>query len=613
MNLAADILQRSAKNGFRRLRNFRAARLLFIKAYVGQYYDQDHGVLGQEPLNLAFTAIRALIPNLVARNPKNVVGSDYLMYRSYGELIALALDYMSKKLTLPVILQRGLVDAIFTMGIFKVGLMTSKSLVYFGDEGVDPGQLYVDTVDFDDFTFDPDTRQLKKAAFLGERIRVERDEILESGLYDNGIIEKLPSSVDRALDRERNVRNLSAGQLNRRMTDKLHDYIDLLEMWLPGPDVLVTLPYKGATHGKFAREETFNGPEEGPYTFLSLTPPVPDNPLPVQLAGVWHDLHTIGNRIAKKALDQAEAQKDILGYQSNSADDAQEIVDAKNLEAVRMDNPDGAKMYSFGGQNPQNIAMTAQILSWFDQFSGNTSMLAGTRLETNVATVANILSQGAATGITYMKDRVYAATQEIMRKCAWYLNTDPIIKLPLIQRETIPAEYDITDEEIRMISPARTQETQVFLTPEMRRGDFLDFAFEIEQDSMAPINWQLRSQQLETLAIRVIPAAAAAAQICAQMGTPFSFQRFVTRIAKMMNLDWIDEIFQSPELVAQMAMVARQGPQPQNSKGAASMAAMQQNKGAAVAKTPPPTGTRQKQEAQVGANQSQRELPIRES
>ena len=612
MNLAARTLQEAATNGFRRLRNFRQTRLMFIRSYVGQYYDQDHGTLGQEPLNLAFTAIRALVPNVVTRNPKNIVGSDYLIYRSYGELLALALDYLSKKQKLPATLQRGLVDAIFTLGIFKVGLMTSNSLVYFGDEGVDPGQLYVDTVDFDDFTFDPDTRQLEKATFLGERIRVERDEILESGEYDNGIIERLPSSIDKELDRHKNVRGLSASQVNRRMTSKLHDYIDLLELWLPGPNVIVTLPYKSSVGGKFLREETFNGPDDGLYTFLALTPPVPDNPLPVQLAGVWHDLHTIGNRIAKKALDQAEAQKDILGYQRQFADDAQEIVDAKNLDAVAMDDPNSAKMFSIAGQNPQNIAMTAQILAWFDQFSGNTSMLAGTKLETNVATVANILSQGAATGITYMKDRVYTATQEIMRKCAWYLHTDPIIKLPLIQRETIPAEYDITDTEIRMISPARTQETQVFLTPEMRRGDFLDFAFEIEQDSMAPINWQVRSQQMEVLTVRIIPAAAAAAQICAQMGTPFSFQRYVTRIAKMWNIDWIDEIFQSPELIASMMMVARQGPQPQNSKGAASMAAMQQNQGI-MGKTSPTAPTQQRQEAQVGANQSQRELPVRES
>ncbi|GAH56693.1 unnamed protein product, partial [marine sediment metagenome] len=271
---------------------------MFIEAYTGQYYNKNEGTFGQEPLNLAFTAIRALVPNLITRNPKNIVGSDYLIYRQYGELLALALDYMSKKLKLPVILQRGLVDAIFTIGIFKVGLMTSNSLIYFGEEAVDPGQLYVDTVDFDDFTFDPTARQLNEASLLGEKIRAERDELMESGLYNNAVIEKLPSSATVLLGQQKSVRDLSLSRLTYQAISKLHDYVDLMELWLPDPNVIVTLPYKSSGNGKFLREETFDGPDDGPYEFLTLTPPVPDNPIPVSMAGVWHDLHMIGNRIA---------------------------------------------------------------------------------------------------------------------------------------------------------------------------------------------------------------------------------------------------------------------------------------------------------------------------
>ncbi len=610
MNMSASVLQKSAINGFRRLRLFRAARVMFIKAYVGQYYDNDFGTLGREPLNMAFTAVRALVPNIVTRNPKTVVNSDYLMYRQYGELLGMGVDYTAKKQHLPKTLQRGLVDAIFTLGIFKVSLVDSGSLVYFGDEGVDPGAINIDTVDFDNFTFDPLTRRLEEAAFIGEKIRVERDMILASGLYDNKVIEELPSSLDVELDRQKNVRNLSSSQINRRTMDRLHDYIDLLELWLPGPNVLVTLPYKSSVGGKFLREENYYGPDEGPYAFLTLTPPVPDNPIPVQLAGVWHDLHTIGNKIAKKALDQAEAQRDILGYQSTNADGAQNLVDAKNLDAIQMNDPQGAQVYSFGGQNNKNMEMTAQIAQWFDQFSGNTSMLAGTQAQTNVATVANLMNQNAMTGVTYMKNEAYDTTKAILRKIAWYLHTDPIIQLPLIERKSIPAEYSVTDTEIKMIRPVRVDERQVFLTPEVREGDFLDFAFDIEHDSMAPINWQLRTQQLEILAVKVIPAAANAAMISAQMGTPFSFQRFVTRYAKLMNIDWIDEIFEAPELSAMLAAVAKQGPQPQ--KGIASAAGTAQNKGAVTARTSPAPQTQERQQAQSGANQSQAALPVRE-
>jgi hypothetical protein len=611
MNFAARNIHEAAMDGFKRLRKFRAARLMFVQDYTGQYYNKTHGVVGDEPLNMAFTAIRALIPNLISRTPKTIVRTEFLQYRSYGELLALALNSLAKKIGLSSIVQRGLVDAIFTMGIFKVGLMTSNSLAFFGEEIVDPGQLYVDTVDFDDLTFDPEARRLDQAAFIGEKIRIEREELLQSGLYDNAIVERLPSCSEYDSDKNSATRNLS-GDTARKYSDSLHDLVEALELWLPGPNALVTVPYKGGVTDKFMREEEFNGPADGPYAFLTLTPPVPDNPIPVQLAGIWHDLHTMGNRIAKKTLDQAEAQKDVLGYQRQFADDAQEIVDAKNLDAVAMQEPNAAQMFSFGGQNPRNEQMVAQLLAWFDQFSGNTSLLGGTQVQTNVATVANIMQTNASAGILYMRDMAYDAVKHVLEKCAWYLHTDPLIRLPLIKRDSIPAQYNITPAGVQMIAPAQVQESQVFFTPDVRRGDFLDFAFDIEQDSMAPINWQFRLQQLEVLAVRIIPAAAAAAQICAQMGTPFSFQAFVTRTAKMMNLDWIDEIFQSPELVAQMAVMAQMGPQHTDTKGAASPAGVAQNGGAVTAGVTPPQRTQERQQAQAGAAQGQAELPVRE-
>jgi len=608
MDFSARSLQRAAENGFKRTRNFRANRLRFIKAFVGQYYDSDHGKFGAEPLNMAFNAVRVIVPNLVTRNPVNVVDTDYLIYREYGELIALALNYLSKKMRVTEVLQRGIVDAIFTIGIFKVGLSTTDSLVYFGEEAVDPGKLYLETVDLDDFTFDPSTRYLTQASFLGERIRVERDMLLASGEFDNEVVERLPSSANIELHTQKEVRNISTSQLNRHQLEKLHDYVDLLELWLPGSNVIVTLPYKSTDTTQFLREESYYGPEEGPYSFLSLTPDVPGNPLPVALAGIWHDLHVVSNRIAKKMMDQAEAQKNILTYKSDSADETQEIVNAKNLAVVKMDDPTGAQLFSIGGQDSKNERMIAQLELWFNQMSGNTNLTGGLGMQAESATEANILSQNASTGVTFMRDMVYKTTSDIMRKCAWYLHTDPLINLPLIQRESIPAEYEITPDSIRMIAPSRVQETQVFLTPEVRSGDFLDFAFNIEQESMAPVNWQLRLQHLEMLAVRIIPAAAQAGMVAAQMGSPFSFQGFVTRAAKLMNMDWIDEIFQSPDLVAQLMAVAQRGPQPQNSKGVASMT---QNNGAPVGKVTPSGGTQQRQEAQSGSASQQGDLPLR--
>jgi hypothetical protein len=127
---------------------------------------------------------------------------------------------------------------------------------------------------------------------------------------------------------------------------------------------------------------------------------------------------------------------------------------------------------------------------------------------------------------------------------------------------------------------------------------------------MAPVNWTVRLQQFEMLAVRLIPAAAQASQMMAQIGQPFSFRAFLIRAAKFLGFEWIDEIFQDPELLAYTMRLVQMGPQPQ--KGVVGSSATQQNRGAVVGRTSPSEDTRMRQTAQVGANEGQAVLPVRE-
>jgi len=600
MDLSAKSLREAANKGFARLRNFTKARKLFIKAYAGQYYNGTHGTYGDEPLNMAFMAVRALVPNIISDGPASVIETKYLAYREYAKVLSLGIEDVFKDVNIVNTLQKGLVDAIFTMGIFKVYLASTNTVAVFGEDMVDPGKLAIKTVSLDDFTFDPLATDLDEATFVGEKIRAERDVLLQSGLYDNDVVSKLPSSKIGTYGDE-GARTLSGKIGATGDKNGLHDYVDILELWMPGSNTLVTLPAEDTGRPRFLRTTDYYGPVEGPYAYLRLTPPVPDCPIPVQLAGVWHDLHVIGNKMAKKTVDQAVAQKNILGIKRENAEDAHDIADSKNLDIITMDEPQLAQVFSLGGQAPQNEQMIDRLAAWFDQYSGNTQMLSGAGMNTNVATVAGILDRNTTTGVSYMINQVDGTVGQIARKIGWYLHTDPLIQMPLIQRDVIPAEYDINDEQVRLISPPQTIETQVMLTPEIRCGDFLDFAFSIKAESMAPLNYAKRLQQLEILIIKFIPAIAQASQICAQMGTPFSFRKTVLRVAKMMRIDWIDEIFEDPELIAVMARIAQEGPQMKKPQ-------MQQDGGAVVAQGSPTTQKQQNQTAQAGANESQSDI-----
>ncbi len=335
----------------------------------------------------------------------------------------------------------------------------------------------------------------------------------------------------------------------------------------------------------------------------------------VSMVGIWYDLHVMANKMAKKFMEQAERQKDIIGYKRASADDAKEAKDAEDGEAVAMDNPDGAKVFSFGGQNPMNDAAIQRLQQWFNMMAGNPEGMAGLSMNAKSATEANMLQGNATVSLDDMKDLVYAGVAEEARKRAWYLHTDPLLEVPLIRRVKTPGAPVQTPMGV-IQGPPIEQEIQVVLTPEARCGDFLDFTFDIEPESMGRVDSAKRLAQAMDFAVKLLPAAASAAQVCAQMGVAFSFPRFLTRMAKEVGIKWMDEVFQDPEFQMQMMMMMARGPQEGPSKGTTGggMAGIMQNgqpPGVAAGSMNP---TQQfNSQAQDGANSGQAQLPVRES
>ena len=622
-------IQRAVQHGTDRLRNFRGSRLMFIRQYCGQYYDRDHGTIGDEPLNLIFNAIAIIVPNLVSNFPKNVVTSRFMQYRGYAELLAMGLDYLDKEIDMKTALRRWIVDSLFTMGIMKTGLATSKDIITFDDnQRIDVGQPYAEPVDFDDWVMDPACRHLEEAAFIGNRIRVPRQQLLDSGLYKNDLVEKLPTYGQDSYAK-RDTESISQHELTPAQLTDLQDFVEVVELWVPAARAIVTVPTGQLIFDDYLRVDDYYGPDWGPYVYLSLTPPVPNNPLPVAPVGIWHDLHVQANKMAKKVIDQAARQKTVLGYKRTAADDAQEVADAGDGEAIAMDDPSAVQSYKFGGQEQSNEAHLQQLSYWFSLMSGNTDQLGGLKTNADTATGQEILQANGSVRLNDMQDLVYSGTKRINMNLAWYLHTDPLIALPMIKRVPIPAQTVMTAYGPVMVAPPQMQEQQVILSPDVRAGEFLDFHFEIEAKSMARFNPDTRLQKALLFASKVIPAAAASAQVCSQMGVPFSFSKFVIRMGKELDLEWLDEVFYDPEFQMQLQELLKRSPQLDRSKGimqgepigpshmapmlgspraSASMPAVQQNGGAANTSSVMSPGQQFNSNAQQGANGSQSNL-----
>ncbi len=592
-------IQEVVKSGFRRMEIYRRTRAMFVKAYVGQYYTKEYGITGDQPINLLFSAIRSIVPTIVSKNPRNKVVTDHLSFSEYAELQSLALDKIAYRVRLKEILRSWVVSAMFGLGIVKTGISAEGNCILIDDQLIDPGDIYVSLVDLDDFVIDPLCKSIVESSFLGNVTSIPRQFLLDNDLYNHDLVVKIPSATVLQGD-IRATAELSRERGGVFEMKDLQDIVNVVELWVPEADALVTIPDpREITFDEYVGITDYYGPKTGPYRFLSFTPPVESNPMPIAPVSQYYDLHRAANRTMVKILDQAENQKDILLYRPSHADTAQDILDARNNEAVASDDPKSAQTVSFGGQNKGNEQMLAQLQVWFNYMSGNPDQISGAASEAETATQANILQSNAAVSIEDARDLLYEGTAGISHDCAWYLHNDPLLDMVLARRK-----------------PGRETE-QVVLTPEQRLGDVEDFIYTIVAKSMSHIDPNVIAKRTMEYMTNVVPALANTAMMLVQLGVPFNLQRALTLAAEESGLsESMKEIFDDPEFQQKLEMylMLHSGGQGDNAgagtpgstrkAGPQSFQGMQQNNGFSMKRDVTTPGQDQNAVAQGGADQS---------
>lgn len=570
--------------GFNRNQRFARSRAMFIKEYVGKYYAQQFGITGEEPINLIFNTIRAMVPNLVMKSGVNKVGTEIIAYREYAYLLGLGLDKLDRKIDFKEILRATIVDAFFLMGILKSGLATSGKLLNFGDVLVDKGQIYTDGVDFDDFVFDPVCKDYRNASFIGDKNRVPRQMLLDDDDFDHDLVMQLPRSMNP--DSQKKIQNISRKNISDSEMYEMQDFVDVVECYVPEAGALLTIPDpKQIIFNDYLAARDYYGPKEGPYTILSLTQPVPGNPYPVAPIGVFYDIHKMANRMMVKLMNQADRQKDIAFYDPAGADEAEDLRTAEDGDMVA-GAPDTVKVINFGGQNQKSEAMLGKLQVWANYMSGNPDQVAGLASEAESATQANILQANSTITIEDARGMVYNAAAKCAHKKAWYMHTDPFIEAPLSRRKP-GGEY-----------------VQLVLTPEQRRGDFLDYTFNIKARSMSRLDPAIRSKRIVEFSSNIMPGVVNTAMINAQMGIPTNVPTMLTDIADELGiLEDVQDWFVDPEFVQRMQLAQQLGPQPQGKAQTAGPAAGTRGNGN---QTKIQSGFQErKQIEQIGANESQ--------
>ena len=126
-------LQDAIESSGNRLRAFRQARALFVKEYVGQYYMNIPEYQGQKPLNLIHSALRAIIPNIVMKNPQFHISTENTELWNRADSLTSDVNSAIQQMHFSDTIRATMVDAFFGFGVFHTALHATDTFLTVND------------------------------------------------------------------------------------------------------------------------------------------------------------------------------------------------------------------------------------------------------------------------------------------------------------------------------------------------------------------------------------------------------------------------------------------------------------------------------------------------
>lgn len=507
-------LTTAMKSSSTQLRAFREERLHAIRQYVGKHYGEN-GSDEKVPLNLIELAVNTYQRQIAARDPQVLCETPYRELLPGASDLQLAVNYLIRQIGLGKALNAVGVDALFGMGVLKVGL--DFDTIASAEPGTiqDPGNVWVQPVPMDDWIMDMSARHYDEASYCGNRYKVPYDWAMGNQYFEKKARNKLkPSTLGEHPDEERGD-DTDANVLSRGSSTQFEEYgenVDLWDIWLPREGLMLTFA-DGETTDPL-RVIEWEGPAHGPYHILGFGY-VPGNVMPLAPAHLWIDMHELVNRLFLKVGRQAERQKTILGVQASAAEDGKRVVNANDGEVIAVDDPGGMKEFRFGGADQQTQGMVVYLRDLFSYFAGNLDAIGGLAAQTQTVGQDRLLTASASQRVQDMQATMNAFVKGVVTDIAWYLWEDPLVKLPLTKR--IPG----TDLQIPFQWPVDKN------GQDRRMGELFHYNFDIQPYSLMSRSPSERLSQLIPLVQNVIMP------LTQMAGATIDVERFLKEVAEL--------------------------------------------------------------------------------
>lgn len=409
------------------LRTRREQRIEHMKQYLGDQW--GNYASPTVALNLAELAINIIVRMLASRSPRAYVTCKSPRNRALVNRFATVLNEDLEAANVAEEASRVVLEAMLMYGVMKVGQKT-VDVVDIGGAGVKVGKPFISCVSFDDWFHDTHAARMNNCVYMGEIVEVNAFE----GESEWG---------DLLGDDSHTEFDDTFGGPAKKAGDFVGTYGEddprrrFLSVFLPrsGRERLI-VEMSASDPSMKPRVREWEGPDNptGPYHFTSFSD-VPDSTVPLPPAMVWNHIVTIINNVYEKLANQALRQKTVLGYAGQVANEAADIAAAMDGDTIRMDNPQLAREFRFGGPEAVNQLFLRESIELFNMLNGNPTVLAGLAQAAETLGQEQMLAGSAAQRPEAMRERFLRSMTAAVRDFGWYIWNDPeierVVKKPI--------------------------------------------------------------------------------------------------------------------------------------------------------------------------------------
>jgi len=501
----------------KRLERPRANRIAAVRQYVGSHYHED-GSDRNIPLPLLKMAVSIYTRQLAPKSPRVMMTSKYPEYRATAASHEAAVNKIPGEINLTQTFRRIMMEALFSMGIAKCGLSTSRIIM---EE--EYGEPFVDNVPLSNFFVDLSVDDARRCQFMGNDKEFSYEELQDGTWLSTKAKKDLQKDDSDVVDSNGQVKAKTI--IGGGAPVMFKERVTLRDVWLPDERLMVTYQ---VSNGKQLHVSAWDDDPESPYTILGFDW-VPGNVLPLAPAASLYDLHELANALFRKMGKGADSQKAVLGFGGDDDESVNSFRDAADGQGILYAGTP-PQLLRAGGIDPQTLAFELQVKELFSYFAGNLDSIGGLAPMTDTVGQDKLLQQAANASLRDMGDAAAIFYKKIFETLSYYEYSDPV------KERTIEKKI-----------PGMTSGVQSKFGPrDKEKVPYDDLDLDIDLYSLADESPQVKYQKLRMFVREDLPELA---PLIEAQGGSIDIAAIISLMSKYADMPEIAEIVQFVENV----------------------------------------------------------------